>query len=281
MRTTSGRRVGAACVLALLAAAAGAQADPSVAVSRAEGRLLHRRVPDVPLHLADGRTVPLSSLWQDKPLLVTFFYRNCHGICSPFLAWIRNAVREDDGLGRNYRILALSFGEQDTVADMRSQGEALGIDDPDWLFAIADREALARVIEALEFWYRPDPATGQYDHTALLVAVEDGRVKRALVGGAGFAERFPVMARELRGEFIRSYAVPAQTAWRCFSFDPVTGRVSVDWGLLILQTAWRCFSFDPVTGRVSVDWGLLILGLPTLTAMTVTFGIFRRGPRRR
>lgn len=247
--------VSAACLLALPVAAAGANAELPETVSRAEGRLLNRSVPDIPLQLADGRTVAMSSLWQDKPLLVTFFYRNCHGICSPFLAWVRNGVREDSGLGRDYRILALSFGEQDTVADMRSQGDALGINDPDWLFAIADREALARVIEALEFWYRLDPATGQYDHTALLVAVEDGRVKRALVGGAGFAERFRVMARELRGEFIRSYALPS-------------------------QIAWRCFSFDPVSGRMYVDWGLLILGLPALTSATLTLGLFRHRPRR-
>ncbi|MBI4263491.1 MAG: hypothetical protein HY657_03865 [Acidobacteria bacterium] len=249
-------RVSAACLLTLLATATGAGAEPSLLVSRTEGQLLNRAVPDVPVQRADGRTVILSSLWQDRPLLVTFFYRNCHGICSPWLAWVRNAIRDDGGLGRNYRMLALSFDETDTVGEMRSQAEALGLgDDPEWFFAVADREALERLTGALDFWYRLDPATGQYDHSALLVAVDNGRVVRALVGGSGFTERFRIMARELRGDFLPVYTVPN-------------------------QAAWRCFSFDPVSGRVSVDWGLLLLGLPTLTAMTVTFGLFRRGPRR-
>lgn len=256
MRITSAPRVGTACLLALLAAA-GAGAEPSFAVSRVEGRLLNRQVPDVPLQLADGRTVLLSSLWQDKPVLVTFFYRNCHGICSPFLAWVRDAAGRDGGVGRDYRILAVSFDGQDTVADVHSQAEALGLArDSGWVFAIMGPDALGRLTEALDFWYRLDPATGQYDHAALLAAVGNGRVVGALVGGSGFADRFPGLARELRGEFTPFSALPS-------------------------QAAWRCFSFDPVTGRVSVDWGLLILGLPTLTAMTVTFGLFRRGSRRR
>jgi len=248
--------VSAACLLAVLVAPAGVGAEPPGAVSPTESRLLNRSVPDVPLQLADGRTVSMSSLWQDKPLLVTFFYRNCHGICSPFLGWVRDAVRDDGGSGRDYRILALSFDEEDTAADMRSQADALGLaGDPDWLFAVAEPEALARVTGALDFWYRLDPATGQYDHGALLAAVHEGRVARALLGGSGFVERFRIMARELRGEFIPFYTVPN-------------------------QTAWRCFSFDPVSGRLYMDWGLLILGVPTLVAMAVTFGLFRRGPRR-
>ena len=254
MRTSSLLRLAAVCLLALPAATAAAEAP--LPVSRAEDRLLDRPVPDIPVQLADGRTVNLSSFWQDKPLLVTFFYRNCHGICSPFLTWVRSAIRADGGLGRDYRMLALSFDEEDTVADMRSQAAALGLTgEAGWSFAIAERTALARLTEALEFWYRLDPATGQYDHGALLVAIDDGLVARALVGGSGFAERFPLVARELRGEFMPVYALPN-------------------------QTAWRCFSFDPATGRLYMDWGLLLLGLPTLTAMTVTIGLFRRRPRR-
>jgi hypothetical protein len=178
---------------------------------------------------------------------------NCHGICSFFLAWTRNAVRDDGGLGRDYRVLALSFDPGDTVADMRSQADALGLaGERDWFFAVAEPADLGRLTEALDFWSRLDPATGQYDHSALLVAIADGRVRRALLGDAGFAGRFPIMARELRGEFVLSYA-------------------------LANQTAWRCFSFDPITGRVYMDWGMLILGMPTVTALAVTFLLFRRG----
>jgi len=249
-------RVSAACLLAVLAVTAGAGAEPPAAVSRAEGRLLNRSVPDIPLRLADGRTVALSSLWQDKPLLVTFFYAQCHGICTPFLAWVRDAVRDIGGLGSDYRVLALSFDDTDGAADLRAQAEALDVGgNPDWLFATADREAIARITNALDFWYRLDPATGQYDHPALLAAVDDGRVMRAVLGSPGAAGRFRELARELRGRYIAAYTLPN-------------------------QVLWRCFSFDPATGRLAMDWGLVILGVPAFTAATLTFGLFRRGPRR-
>lgn len=254
--TFSAVRAIAAGLLAIMVATASVSGERPEAVSPAESRLLNRSIPDIPLQLADGRTVTMSSLWQDKPLLVTFFYGRCHGICIPFLAWVRDAVHNGGGLGRDYRILALSFDEQDTVADLRGQASALGLTKaPDWLFAVTEREAIARITGALDFWYRLEPATGQYDHSALLVAINEGRVVGALLGGPGYADRFRDLGWELRGQFIPYYKVPN-------------------------QSPWRCFSFDPASGRLHMDWGMLILGLPTLTTMTLTLGLFRHRPRR-
>src|SRR5690606_12239826 len=52
----------------------------------AESRLAGRAAPDIPLRLADGRTMRLSELADGKPLLITFFYRRCTGVCTPLLA---------------------------------------------------------------------------------------------------------------------------------------------------------------------------------------------------
>ena len=248
---TAARAVAAGSV-AFAMAATVVSAERPESVSQAESRLLTRSIPDIPLQLADGRTMAISSFWRDKPLLVTFFYQRCHGICTPFLTWVRDGVRDVGGLGRDYRILALSFDETDTVADLREQARAIGVsDDPDWLFAVAERGAVERITGALDFWYRLQPSTGQYDHSALLIAIRDGRVMGALLGGPGYGERVKSLVWELRGEFAPSYTVPN-------------------------QRPWRCFSFDPVSGRFHMDWGLVLLGLPSLTAMTLTLGLFRR-----
>lgn len=254
------RRAIRAVLVAVTAALAMscAAGTPPGGVSRAEHRLADRAVPDIPLRLADDRVIRLSDLAGEKPLLITFFYRRCTGICTPFLEWVRDAVREVGGLGADYRVLALSFDDADTVADLRAQASALGLlQAAGWSFAVAEREALARVTGALEFWYRRDPATRQYDHSALLVAVERGRVVRALLGSPDDSQRFRELVWELRGAFIASYRVPG-------------------------QTPLACLTFDPRTGQTRLDWGLLLLALPALAAMGAAMVIFlgtARGPR--
>ncbi len=233
MRRSTGVALALAFALAL-AGHSGATAPPD-GVSRAEQRLLERGVPDITLRLADGQVARISDLAGDRPLLVTFFYRRCTGVCTPFLESVRDAVREVGGLNVDYRVLALSFEGTDTAADVRAQADALGLlHTPGWSFAVAEHDALARVTAALDFRYRRDPATGQYDHAALLAAVDRGRVVRALLGGPGDSERLRAMVWELRGNFVPFYKIPGQTPIACFTFDPRTGEVRLDWGLLLL-----------------------------------------------
>ncbi len=229
---------------AIASAAAQADAPPTlsaavpsgdVGLSRAESRLADRVVPDIQLQLADGRTLRVSELAADQPLLVTFFYRRCTGVCTPLLEWVRDSAAEVGGLGADYRVLALSFDDADTVADLQAQAQAIGVaGSPHWSFAVAEREAVARVAGALDFWYRRDPQSGQYDHPALVLGLADGRVVRALLGGPGDERRMRELLWELRGVFIPSYRVPGQTALSCTSFDPRTGQTRLDWGLALL-----------------------------------------------
>lgn len=215
--------------------ASGAAGEPNASTAWAENRLVDRVVPDIPLRLADGRFARLSELWADKPLLVTFFYRRCSGICMPFLEWVRDAVREVGGLGRDYRVLALSFDDTDIVADIRAQAAALGLlREPDWSFAVAEKDEVARIAGALDYWYRLDPSTQQYDHTSLLVAIDRGRVVHALLGGPDGSERLRTLVWELRGTVIPFYRVQGQAPIRCFAFDSRSGKTRLDWGILLL-----------------------------------------------
>lgn len=229
-------RAAVAILLLLLAAAAPcATPDPGVGAQRQEGRLIGRGVPDIALTLADGSSTRLSALAGGKPLLVAFFYRRCTGICTPFLQWLRDSAREVGGLGSDYHVLALSFDRTDTAAELRAQAEAMGLAaDPDWKFATTSREDLARVTGALDFWYRYDAASGQYDHGALLVALDDGRVLGAITGTPDSARRLRELLWTLRGRFIPSYRTEGEAPLACFAFDPKTGAMRLDWGMLLL-----------------------------------------------
>lgn len=227
-----------ACILSLLpirdGAAAEAGAPPQV-TARAESRLTGRIVPDIPLTLADGRRVQISELWRGKPLLVTFYYRHCAGSCQPFLSWVRDAVTSVGGLARDYRVLALTFDDRETTADLHAQAAAFDLlDAPGWTFAMSSREDVARLADALEFRYRYDPTTSQYDHTSLLVGIDKGKVVRALLGTPEGNARFRELVWELRGRFLPTYRVPGRTLLGCVTFDPVSGRMRLDWGMLLL-----------------------------------------------
>jgi cytochrome oxidase Cu insertion factor (SCO1/SenC/PrrC family) len=231
MRTVRSRF--AACVLCALASVCTA-APPST-ILRDEARLLRRTLPDAELRLADGRVTRLSTLWQDRPLLLTLFYRHCTGTCFPSLLLLRDAAARVGGLGRDYRVLGLSFAESDTAEDMRAQAAALGLEhDPNWLFAVGSRQDVQHIADALGFWFRFDSASGQYDHPTLLVAVERGEVVRALYGYPISGERFRELVWELRGRFVPYYQIPGQSALRCFEFDPRSGGLRPDWGMLLL-----------------------------------------------
>ncbi len=237
-----------------LAGAAHAQA-PELPASRAEARIEGRVLPELPLRLADGQTRLLSELGRDQDLLLTFFYRRCAGVCAPFLQWVRDATREVGGLGRDYRVLALSFDEADTVADLQAQARALDLQqDPDWSFAVTDPQSLARSAAALDFWVRRLAGSDQYDHGSLLVAIRDGRVLRAISGAPGQTQRLRELVWELRGKLVPYYASDA-------------------------APALRCIEFDPRSGALRLDWGAGLLALPALAALAATLLVFR--PRRR
>jgi len=231
------RPFAAALLLGLFASAIARAAVelPPLPATRAEARIEGRAVPDIPLRMPDGRDRMLSELGQGKALLVTFFYRRCTGVCTPFLEWINEATAEVGGLGSDYQVLALSFDDSDSVVDLQAQARTFGLlENRDWHFAVTDQAALAEIAGALDFWYRRQSGSNQYDHGSLLVAVRDGRVIRALTGGPGQTQRLRELVWELRGRVMPYYAVDSGPALRCVGFDPGTGALRLDWGMLLL-----------------------------------------------
>lgn len=251
------RLVTCSVLAALALAAAGNGAGAATADLRQEDRPLNdRAVPDIHLRLADGRTMPLSALAGDEPLVVMFFYRRCAGLCLPLLRWLRDAVTDAGGLNTDYRVLALSFDEADMVTDLHAQAGALGLLHAEgWSFAVAEPLAISNITAALDFRYRFDPEKRQFDHPALLAVVDHGRVSRTLRDGSSGKAPYRDLLRELRGTFVPFYR-------------------------LARPTPLRCFTFDPRTGEIRFDRGSLLLALPALAALSATLVIFLGSARR-
>ena len=196
-----------------------------------------RPLPDIRLDLGNGSNALLSELAAQRPLLLTFFYRRCTGVCTPFLSLLHDATARVGGAGSDYHILALSFDEADTLQDLRSQAAALGLaDTAGWSFATTTPAQLRLITGALGFEARPAAQPGQFDHAALLAAVRQGQLidRMTMAAGRSDLRRLHALVRELRGEFIPVLPRPGRMALGCFRFDARTGLILPDWGLLLL-----------------------------------------------
>ena len=124
---------------------------------------------------------------------------------------------------------------------------------PDWTFGVSSGAAVERLARTVGFWFRWDEPTAQFDHPALLVAVDRGRVVRLMVGGTAEPVRLLEVVRELRGGFVAACPRPGRVLFRCFQYDPRTGRFALGWGFLLLAV--------PAT--------LTLLGTPTSSSLPV------------
>jgi protein SCO1/2 len=233
----------AACV-ALTAADRLSASDTVGAVSPAppdEDAFVYKAIPDARVFRHGADPIALSTIWQDRPILLAMVFSRCAGTCSPLLRSLASAVKEAGGAGREYRIVIVSFDPSDTIADVEAMRADAGIPAGDaWVFGIVSPEEIRRLVEATGFWFRLDRQTGQYDHPSMVVAVDRGRVLRLLVGATVSGTQVSEIVHEFGGTFVPSYPLPGRTAFRCFEYDPRTGRYALDWGLLLLVLPGAC-----------------------------------------
>lgn len=226
----------AVCTLGLLALhAPGAHAERgSLAVQ--EARPLLRRVPDVAVNLPDGDTVQLSALWAEKPLLLTFFYQQCTGTCSPFLRSLKAATDSAGGLGEDYHIVSLSFDARDTPERVGWLGDTLGVRAPgQWQLGTSTPAEIRALARAAGFWWEPIADSEQFDHPSMIIAIRDGQIVRVLLGNTVSHRRFREMLADLGGVRAPFYINPeVDTPFRCLEVDPQTGEVSIGWGMLMI-----------------------------------------------
>lgn len=201
-----------------------------------EDRVLYRTLPDAPLFADSGISYRLSQIWDDKPLILAFTFTRCAGVCYPFAFSLREAVEIVGGLGDEYRVVVISFDPLDTPKTLQGMRRRLGIEDnKDWILATTTPQALEELVNATGFWYRRVEGTDQYDHPAMLVGVRKGRIVRLQVAPTLSNSMVRAVVRELKGDRVLSYPLPdPRIPFRCFGYDPKTGALRMDWGMLIL-----------------------------------------------
>ncbi|MDD5558345.1 SCO family protein [Candidatus Methylomirabilis sp.] len=215
-------------LIPLLAASAFAQPELPE-----ENRYVFRKMPNALIKTAHEE-IHLSEIYTRNPVLLTFVYTRCPTICYPYLQYLQKELQKIQIDG--YRVLVLNLDPRDTVEDMVRLGKILDVPRPDnWMFGVT--KDIAALADSMGFHFEWRKEIGGFDHPAMVAGIDrNGYVLRILVGFQKTA-RLAEVLREMQGEFIPSYPLPGkETIFRCFEYDPITGKWRMGPGFLILFT---------------------------------------------
>ena len=221
----------------------------------------------IPLHTsfreADGRSVQLADLLNDKPTLLVPGYFSCTNLCSVVRAGVAHAVARS-GLepGRQFNLVLVSIDPAETPA-VAAMAQHQDITNQPGAFVqhlhylTGSRSASQALMRSIGFRYFHDVRNGQYDHDAGMVLLSpSGRVTQYLFGV------------KFSPETLRLSLV-----------DASRGKIGniVDHFLLL------CCNYDPSTGRYSLVIHHIMqgLGLVTVTMLCGLIALLRRSELRR
>lgn len=201
-----------------------------------EERVLYHALPEAPVQLNNGQIVSLAQFSSQRPTLLVFVFTRCAGICSPLLSSLHETASLFNDSRWDYQVLVLSFDPHDTVDQLEQFARRVGIPPQTrWYFGVMEPSHLSQLIRATGFWYKPIEGSDQFDHPGIIVALRAGRVVRVHVGGTISAMQLRALLREMNGDPVLSYPLPdSNLVFRCYRYDPSTGQLNWDWGMLAL-----------------------------------------------
>jgi protein SCO1/2 len=217
-----------------------------------------------------GAPVPLDTAFTDwrgrpftlrqafdgkKPVVLALVYYDCPMLCGLILSGLSTAMRQNGlELGKDYQAVTLSFdpAERPGLAAERRRGylQSMGRADhgEEWPFLTGTAAASRAVSDAVGFYYKQDPVSGEWAHqAAIFVLTPDGKVSRYLYGIEYPPKDFRLSLVEAAG-----------------------GKVGTSFDRLLLT----CYRYDP-SSRKYLPYAFGIVragGLLTLLALSALIG---------
>ncbi len=192
---------------------------------------------------ADGTDFSVSEM-LGKPLILLLSYYGCDGSCPTMnaeLAKVLEKVRRFE-LGKDYRVLTVSFDKRDTSGTARSFiAKSAGVPEAmqgGWRHAVLKAGATGSSVEGFAgevgfrfFW---SDAAGAFLHPNVLVFLTpEGRVARYIYGTRMDARTIELAITDADWERIsNSTAVFDMVTGACFSYNYAEGRYQLNYSLL-------------------------------------------------
>lgn len=204
----------------------------------------------------------------NKPVVLTFVYYECPGICSPLLTEIANVLGKVDLVpGIDYTVLTISMdaSEGHTLAASKKKNYLKmmkkQIDPMAWRFLTGDSLSVKKLADAVGFYYKKEG--DEFIHSAMLSFISiDGKICRYLYPDFTKREEFSILPFDFKMAVIEaSEGKPTPTIAKvmkfCFKYDP-EGKTYVfnllkvfGGGILLLTIVLVIFlSVKPRKGKV-------------------------------
>lgn len=224
-----------------------------------------------------GKYLPLDAKFKDengieytlkdlftKPIVLSFVYYNCPGICSPLLMEIADVVNKSDlVIGVDYNIINISMDEFETPEIAFSKkNDFLQLVDKQippesWKFLTGDSSEIKRVSDAAGFYFKRQGK--DFLHSGTLIFIDkEGKVCRYLFPAYSDSKGFGIAPFDFKMAVIETSA----------------GRVSPT----IARVLQFCFSYDPA-GKKYVLNLTRIFGAGILLLVAVFAIVFLRKPK--
>ena len=161
-----------------------ADTRPEIGIQEKLGQMIPL---DEPFYDEQGNTITLRQL-VDKPVILTFVYFRCPGICTPLLTELSRMIdRMDLEPGKDYRVITIGFDHREPPDLARGKKEAyLGamsrqVDPSAWRFLTADSAVIMRTTDAAGFYFKRDG--NDFVHAAALIILSpEGKITRYING---------------------------------------------------------------------------------------------------
>lgn len=178
-----------------------------------------------------GDTVTLRDL-IDKPVLLSFVYYGCPGICSPLtseLVDVVNHIKMEPG--EDFKLITLSFNHhEDTATAKLWKDRHLGMvkrnfKEADWNFLTGDSVNIRKVTDAAGFYFKPNGV--DFIHAGAVIAVSpDGKISRYLFGTT--FNPFDVQMALIDAKSGKTNPTISKVLQFCFSYDPDGRKYSLN-----------------------------------------------------
>lgn len=208
-------------LLALLPVLIIAQEDkPEVGIQEHLGEILPM---DLTFQDVNGDTVRFGDL-IDKPVLLTFVYYGCPGICNPLLAELVDVVNHIElEPGVDFKLITLSFNHHEDSSKAKVWANRhLGLikrkfTENDWNFLTGDSLSIAKMTDAAGFYFKPQGV--DFIHAGTIIAVSpEGKISRYLIGTS--FNQFDVQMALIDAKSGKTNPTIAKLLQYCYSYDP-------------------------------------------------------------
>ncbi|MBI4687765.1 MAG: SCO family protein [Nitrospirae bacterium] len=194
---------------------------------------LGKSIPNAKLFDSKGHEFFIKDITAGKPLVISFIYTRCLTACLVITDALNEVVTKAGGLGKDFKVLTLSFDPMDMVHDLDKFKRQWRLNEESWIVAAGEKEEVKKILDAVQFRYVYDMASREFLHPNFIVILTpNGKISRYLYGVSPREKDFKLGIIEAK-KGGTSFSVLDGFLLRCFRFDDATKSYKVDYGFLI------------------------------------------------